>query len=209
MRMSWDAACGQNVLVFDDEDIAQFAKECDQLIYGIKKGEEIMKKDYRDVIRVWECSTVPYDYYFSSELAQIDYTINAYKVWIDTTKWDGNVSGIMRAIYDRCGYMENHLYHKVKANVEMIKRTRRHKVHVYPIESTPLVSNAIKNVIFDEPATIVYWVDGSKTVVICQEGDIYDEEKGLAMAIAKKALGNNYAAGGRFKKAFKNAIRRK
>ena len=204
MKMSWDAACGQNIFVFDDEeDFVQFVKDCDQLIYGIKKGEEIMKKDYRDVIQVWNRTGVPYDYFYS-ELAQIDYTINGYKVWIDTTKWDGNVAGIMRAIYDSCGYMENHLYHKVKANVEMIKRKRKHKV-----ESTPLVSCGIKNVIFEEPATIVYWVDGSKTVVICQEGDIYDEEKGLAMAIAKKALGNNYAAGGRFKKAFKNAIRRK
>lgn len=208
MKMSWDAACGQNVFVFDDEDITQFAKDCDQFIYGIKKGEEIMKKDYRDVIRVWECSNIPYHYY-GSELAQIDCKINGYKVWIDTTKWDGNVTGIMRAIYDCCGFMENHLYHKVKANVEMIKRTRRHKVHVYAIESTPLVSCEIKNVIFHEPATIVYWEDGTKTVVICQEGDIYDEEKGLAMAISKKALGNNHAAGGRFKKAFKNAIRRK
>lgn len=172
-----------------------------------------MKKDYRDVIRVWAVETdrIPYDY-LSCGLVPIDYKINGYKVWIDTSEWDGNVSGIMRAIYDRCGYMENHLYHKVKANVEMIKReflgieppSLMHKV-----ESTPVVLCKIKNVRFNEPATIVYWEDGTKTVVICQEGDIYDEEKGLAMAIAKKALGNNWAAGGRFKKAFKNAIRRK
>ena len=50
---------------------------------------------------------------------------------------------------------------------------------------------AIKNVIFNEPATIVFWEDGSKTVVKCQDGDIYDPEKGLAMAISKKALGNH------------------
>ena len=48
----------------------------------------------------------------------------------------------------------------------------------------------IENVIFNEPATIVFWSDGSKTVVKCQDGDIYDPEKGLAMAISKKALGN-------------------
>lgn len=48
----------------------------------------------------------------------------------------------------------------------------------------------IKNVIINGPATIVYWADGSKTVVKCQEGDIFDAEKGLAMAITKKALGN-------------------
>ena len=50
---------------------------------------------------------------------------------------------------------------------------------------------AIKNVIFNEPATIVFWEDGSKTVVKCQDGDIYDPEKGLAMAVSKKALGNH------------------
>lgn len=48
----------------------------------------------------------------------------------------------------------------------------------------------IKNVIFNDPATIVFWSDGSKTVVKVQDGDEYDEEKGLAMAISKKALGN-------------------
>ena len=49
---------------------------------------------------------------------------------------------------------------------------------------------SIKKVIFNDPATIVFWEDGSKTVVKCQDGDIYDPEKGLAMAISKKALGN-------------------
>ena len=48
----------------------------------------------------------------------------------------------------------------------------------------------IKNVIFNEPATIILWDDGTKTVVKCQEGEGYDPEKGLAMAISKKALGN-------------------
>lgn len=48
----------------------------------------------------------------------------------------------------------------------------------------------IKNVIFNEPATIVLWTDGTKTVVKCQEGEGYDPEKGMAMAISKKALGN-------------------
>ena len=48
----------------------------------------------------------------------------------------------------------------------------------------------IKDVIFNEPATIVMWSDGTKTVVKCQEGEGYDPEKGMAMAISKKALGN-------------------
>ena len=48
----------------------------------------------------------------------------------------------------------------------------------------------IKDVIFNEPATIILWADGTKTVVKCQEGEGYDPEKGMAMAISKKALGN-------------------
>ena len=54
----------------------------------------------------------------------------------------------------------------------------------------PVKVPEIKNVIHNDPATIVFWADNTKTVVKCQEGDIYDPEKGLAMAISKKALGN-------------------
>lgn len=50
---------------------------------------------------------------------------------------------------------------------------------------------AIKDVIFAPPATIVYWSDGSKTVVKCSEKDAFDPENGLAMAIAKRCGGNN------------------
>ena len=49
----------------------------------------------------------------------------------------------------------------------------------------------IINVIFNEPATIVFWSDGTKTVVKAIE-EPYDPEKGLAMAISKKHMGNNY-----------------
>ena len=49
---------------------------------------------------------------------------------------------------------------------------------------------AIQKVIFNDPATIVIWADGTKTVVKC-DCELYDPEKGLAMAISKKALGNN------------------
>ena len=48
----------------------------------------------------------------------------------------------------------------------------------------------IKKVIFNEPATIVFWGDGTKTVVKCSKDDEFDPEKGLAMAIAKKFFGN-------------------
>lgn len=47
-----------------------------------------------------------------------------------------------------------------------------------------------EKVIFNKPATIVFWKDGTKTVVKAQNDEPFDPEKGLAMAIAKKALGN-------------------
>ena len=47
----------------------------------------------------------------------------------------------------------------------------------------------IKKVKFNPPATIVFWTDNTKTVVKCG-GEDYDPEKGLAMCICKKMLGN-------------------
>lgn len=50
----------------------------------------------------------------------------------------------------------------------------------------PIVERAI----FNDPATIVFWKDGTKTVVKAQKGEKYDPEKGLAMAFSKKMFGN-------------------
>ena len=47
----------------------------------------------------------------------------------------------------------------------------------------------IKKVKFNPPATIVFWTDNTKTVEKCS-GEDYDPEKGLAMCICKKMLGN-------------------
>lgn len=57
----------------------------------------------------------------------------------------------------------------------------------------------IKDVIFNDPATIVLWADGTKTVVKA-ENEEFDPEKGLAMAISKRALGGKYDYYDTFKK---------
>lgn len=61
-------------------------------------------------------------------------------------------------------------------------------------------SLTIKDVIFNGPATIVLWKDGTKTVVKAQDGEPVDKEKGLAMAIAKKVYGNKGSYYNEFKK---------
>lgn len=63
----------------------------------------------------------------------------------------------------------------------------------------PAPKLTIEKVIFNDPATIVFWSDGTKTVVKCQPGDTYSKELGLAMCIAKRALGNK----GNYNEVFK------
>lgn len=48
----------------------------------------------------------------------------------------------------------------------------------------------ITNAYFNNPVTVVMWDDGTKTIVKCQDGDVYSEETGLSLCITKKALGN-------------------
>lgn len=40
-------------------------------------------------------------------------------------------------------------------------------------------------------ATIIWWSDGTKTIVKCQKGDKMDPEKGIAMCVMKKFMGTN------------------
>ena len=63
----------------------------------------------------------------------------------------------------------------------------------------------IKNVIFNDPATIVFWSDGTKTVVKCGKDDTFDPEKGLAMAISKYFFDN----AGYFNDVFKKWVPKK
>lgn len=85
---------------------------------------------------------------------------------------------------------------KSSATVSEVFNTlnEQQRTAVYKIVGEAIHTNfccpKIKDVIFSDPATIVFWTDGTKTVVKCQEGDIFDPEKGLTMAIAKKVYGN-------------------
>ena len=51
---------------------------------------------------------------------------------------------------------------------------------------------AIDKVIFNPPATIVFWLDGTKTVVKCKEGEEFSEWAGIALCLAKKLYGPNF-----------------
>ena len=52
---------------------------------------------------------------------------------------------------------------------------------------------APKEIIYNDAATIIYWSDGTKTVVKCNENDVYSEYFGFIAAVAKKMYGGTNA----------------
>ena len=92
--------------------------------------------------------------------------------------------------------------------------------NVYILEDAPFIWNGvwlkhvgeeideeIDKVIFNPPATIILWADGTKTVVKCSEDDDFDEEVGFVTAYAKKKYGDGFNSF--VKRRVKNAERQK
>ena len=48
----------------------------------------------------------------------------------------------------------------------------------------------IKEVIYNNPATIILWSDGTKTVSKCHSSDTYSKETGLMLCVIKKLIGS-------------------
>lgn len=65
-----------------------------------------------------------------------------------------------------------------------------------------------KNVIFNPPATIVEWEDGTKTVVKCHD-DEFSEEFGYAMAVMRKIYGSRKNFMAQFKDAYRPYLKPK
>ena len=121
--------------------------------------------------------------------------------YIETTssdtfpKFEGHITGTAKVSY-------RSLY-DIRNDAEVSRNTYRNILNsTYGIGSLRIPE--IKNVIFNDPATIVFWEDGTKTVVKCQDGDEFDPEKGLAMAIVKKAYGNKGSYCNKLKKWLPN-----
>lgn len=86
----------------------------------------------------------------------------------------------MNSVYGRCA---DYYQHDVEA-VKQVFDAQFKGVRVTP-----------KKVIFNNPATIVIWSDGTKTVVKRQTGDRYNKEAGLALCYVKKFCGDNTSRG--------------
>ena len=78
-------------------------------------------------------------------------------------------------------------------------RQKKKVLKSQPVSQTSLQKkeSPIKNVIFNNPATIIEWFDGTKTIVKCDKNDKYDKATGLALCICKYIMGS-----GEFHKEF-------
>lgn len=90
-------------------------------------------------------------------------------------------------INNKIGYLHDFLVEM--EDETMKKQTTPYNLFYKPKTPKQLAMNAIKNVIFNDSATIVIWTDNTKTIVKA-DGEPFDPEKGLAMAISKKFFGN-------------------
>lgn len=105
-------------------------------------------------------------------------------------EFEGRIMGV-KTTEPKLTYKDYSRYYKADHDVELDRIFYHILNSRYGIRTaTTNYIPEIKNVIFNDPATIVFWEDGTKTVVKCQPGDSFDPEKGLAMAITKKAYGN-------------------
>ena len=103
-----------------------------------------------------------------------DYTINNYKKQRDTMD-------ALRYGAEEFNDMKIYLEHDVESTFDIFN-------NLYKTPREKAMSR-IRNVIFNDPATIVFWSDGTKTVVKA-ENESFDPEKGLAMAISKYFFDN-------------------
>lgn len=130
-------------------------------------GINLMKLNITD----FEIST---DIMSNSSLAGANVTLSG---WID---YNADIHGL-----------EHQLRYQREVNI-VTDREETTMRQVRQVFTPPFVKSEpkIKKVIFNKPATIVLWADGTKTVVNCQDGDTYDKEKGIALCFRKKIMNN-------------------
>lgn len=74
---------------------------------------------------------------------------------------------------------------------KMMKERAGTPLIIPPIELISVKGKLRPHIIFNGAATIVFWCDGTKTVVKCKEGTEYNAEEGLRWCIIKKLLGDS------------------
>lgn len=189
-----------------DEGMDHYCRGCvagDSWKPDMRPTRDIVWDAIREVFRELDITSYAMCYVKTRNAIKIDYHLSDYRsrifiVELDSIHSMSDIGGVANKLYERI----NGLLNKKEDKNMPTKHDNRLDVpawlskefhipykggYVYPNTNT---LPKIEKVIFNKPATIVMWSDGTKTVVKTQNKERFNKEKGLAMAIAKKALGN-------------------
>lgn len=107
--------------------------------------------------------------------------MRTYESWDDCIRYNGydHINSYIRgSSIDRNEYYEEKKKRELFADLRMTL-DRRNNMKI-----------KIKKVIFNGPATIVFWSDNTKTIVKCMPEETFDREKGILAAWYKKLYGD-------------------
>ena len=161
---------------------------------GYKYAQTVVKNLSSDLDRAkipYNASTKPDNFYVHTDKVHVEIA------YMDPVKWTPVVFTERDAIFGKKELVDKayQSYFRIlmkRPTISLYKYIREAHtdptVDDYPTRETYIPE--IKNVYFNDPMTVVIWVDGTKTMVKCQPGDVYSKETGLALCIAKKSLGN-------------------
>lgn len=161
---------------------------------GYKYAQTVVKNLSSDLDRAkipYNASTKPDNFYVRTDKVHVEIA------YMDPVKWTPVVFTERDAVFGKKELVDKayESYFRMlmkRPAVSLYKYIR--EAHIDPaVEEYPPREHyipEIKNVYFNDPMTVVIWADGTKTMVKCQPGDVYSEEVGLALCIAKKSLGN-------------------
>lgn len=139
----------------------------------------------------YNASTEPNNFYIHTDRVHVEI------VYIDPIKWTPNLFQKRDAVFGKkelidkaCENFSMYVISPKKSLSKYIRDLHAEEFREEPVKPREIYIPEIKNAYFNDPVTIVMWEDGTKTMVRCQDGDEYCAETGLALCIAKKALGN-------------------
>ena len=121
-----------------------------------------------------------------TSVASASYTIDTSNLIYDTVIDTGN-SSIQSISIDNKGYV----YYKDMSNLESNTACTNVKKENSIKKRKPEKSMEVDRIIFCDPATIVFWKDGTKTVVKCTKGTKFDKYAGFCAAVTKRVYENN------------------
>lgn len=138
-----------------------------------RRACEMMRRNMIPKFDIGDIVTVPYDH------GKKYWTVMA----VRTNQID------MRATYDLVSEKMHATLHNVpEGDITLVK------CHAQKKEKLTMDNRyKVKKILYNGPATIVYWADGEKTVVKCMDTDTFDPMAGFCAALAKRVYGSTGA----------------